>query len=331
MSEKFGLSSTDALIKTALEMALEDLIKYPWIVEHIYSKMIEVPILSSRYGYKEIAAAKDFYTNNKINMYMKVRQDKMEFPCITIALGRSYEDKNLSTLGDMSTEVLEYTPEEINKPISYIIPPTDLISYDPFTGIVEIPPTDSYKYISPNMVAIDPSTGEGYVIIDKGGVNGFIIRQGLSITFNKIAIIPQFLTYRVRMEKITSQETYNIGCHVHGDPAQLDFLFKLVKYALLRYREGLFERFGFDLGTITCSDMIDNNAFDIDNVFSKFITLSGQVDEYWVKSPARKWETIDFVDNSGDIPVSGIKILSNETDGNLEEDVWTTIKEDSEE
>jgi hypothetical protein len=155
--------------------------------------------------------------------------------------------------------------------------------------------------------------------------------EWVKLNFEKIAIAPQFLTYRAQMERIISQETYNIGCHVHGDPAQLVFLFSMVKYALLRYREGLFERFRFDLGTISSTDIMENEAFGADNVYSRFITLSGQVEEYWVKSPFRKWEAIDFIDrgDAGGVPVSGIKILSNLTDGDQKNDVWTTIKDSS--
>jgi uncharacterized protein YaaQ len=328
---KIGLSSTDALIKVAIELALEDLVKYPWIIDQMYSQFVENPILASRYGSKEIAAAKDFYKNNKITFLMKLRDDKVDFPCVTIAMGKSYEDKNLSTFADLSPEVIDYTPEEINKPINYVIPATDILSYDPLTGIMEIAEVDNYNYIGENMLAVDPLTGDAFVIIEKAGVQGFRIETGLTIGFTKVAIAPQFRTYRARMERIITQETYNIGCHVHGDQAQLSFLFNLVKYALLRYREGLFERFNFDLSTLSFSDSLENSAFGADNVYSRFITISGQVEEYWVKSPFRKWEVVDFIDKDetgGEAP--GIKIISNKDDGDLENDVWTTI-DDTEE
>lgn len=329
--QRFGLSTTDALIKTAIELAVDDLKANPWIIEHMYSAYVENPILEKKYGYKEIARAKEFLLNNKIHFFMKHRMDKMEFPCITISLGSSTEDKSLSTLGDVSTSVIEYAPEEINRPISYIIKPTNLLSYDPETGIIEISENENYRYIEPNMSAVDPATGNGYTILGKGGVNGFLIQTDLDIAFDQVAIIPQYLTYRARMEKIISQENYSIGCHTHGDPAQMIFLFNLVKYALLRYREGLFEHFRFDLGTISSTDMIKNDAFEADNVYSRFITLSGQVEEYWVKTPFRKFESVDIADFDNGLRVSGLKIISNQTAGDLEEDLWTTIDEEEEE
>jgi len=297
----------------------------------MFSSFIENPILNKKYGWKEVARAKEFLLNNKINYYMKHRHDKMDFPCITIALGQSNEDKSLSTLGDVSTGVIDYNPSEIDKPIPYIIKPTNLLSYDPLTGIIEIGPNENYIYIEENMSAVDPATGNGYTILGKAGDNGFEIAKDLTINFDQIAVVPQYLTYRARMEKIISQETYNIGCHVSGDPAQMIFLFSLVKYALLRYREGLFEQYRFDLGTISSSDMIKNDAFEADNIYSRFVQLSGQVEEYWVKTPFRKFETVDMADTKDGLRGSGIKIIGNLTAGNPAEDVWTTIEDDEDE
>lgn len=326
---KYGLSTTDALIKTAIELAIEDLRKNPWIIEHLFASFMENPILSKKYGYKEVARAKEFLLNNKIHFYQKHRIDNMEFPCVTIALGKSSEDSQLATLGDLSHFVQDYKPEEINRPIPFVIKPTILVSYDPDTGIMEIPQNDSYNLVQPNMSVINPETGVGYKIIDKAGEQGFLIQQDLEIDWEKVAVIPQYLTYRARQERIISQESYNVGCHTHGDPSTTLFLYSLVKYALLRYREGLFEQYNFQLGTLSATDTIQNDSFGADNVYSRFITLSGQVEEYWIKTPFRKLESLEFIDKSGQVPISGIKILSDKADGEAH-DLWATV-EDSEE
>ena len=324
----YGLSTTDALIKTCIELAVDDLKKNPWILESLYSPYIENPILAQKYGYKELERAKDFL-NNKIHFYQKHRKDNMEFPCVTISLSQTSEDTGLSTLADLSTEVVEYDPEQINRPISFIIKPTQILSYDPLTGIMEIPENENYKFISSGMGAVNPETGDGYAIIEKAGNQGFRIEQGLDLDWEKVAVVPQYLTYRARMERIVTKEQYSIGCHAHGDPALTLFLYNLVKYALLRYREGLFEHYNFQLGTISATDTIENDAFQADNVYSRFITLSGQVEEYWVKTPFRKWEAIDFIDK--DSALFGIKIISNK-DAGTPEDLWVTVEcEDQEE
>lgn len=81
--------------------------------------------------------------------------------------------------------------------------------------------------------------------------------------------------------------------------------------------------------------MIKNDAFGQDNIYSRFIILSGQVEEDWLKTPFRVWEAVDFVEKGEAMdPGVGIKIMSNENtiDGSDEDDndLWETIDVDNE-
>lgn len=320
----------DVIIKTAIELGLEDLRKNEWIVEDIFSEFIENPLLAQKYGMKEIEAAKEFIRNNKIHIFMAHRLDKEEFPCVTIALGESNEDKSLSTLGDQSIDIEEYDPSEIGKPIPWIIKPFEPISYDEDTGTMVIPKNDSFKYVSAGMLLVNSENGNAWTIKGKKAGNKILLAEGTEIDGNKFAIAPKYSGYRARRERIISQENYSIGCHVSGTPANLLFLFAFVKYSLLRYREGLLEHNNFQLSNIACTDMIKNQHFQTDNIYSRFIQLSGQAEESWIKTPYRKIEAVDLYDSQNQI--TGIKILSNEdTDEDSEEaenDLWITISDD---
>ena len=328
-----GIFQGDLIIKAAIELSLEDMRKNPWVIDDVFSSLIENPILKDRYGLKEVQKAREFIMNNQIPIYMKNRLDKQEFPCITISIGESREDDSLSTLGDTSVCFDDYDPMSIGKPIKFLVPPFNVVSYDKDTGIVEVPEdVEEYKYIDRGMIAVDPETGGGYIISGKAGSNGFQIAVGSELSGGQLAIIPQYAMYRARRERAISQESYNIGCHVEGDPATLIFLHSVVKYALYRYREGLLEYQNFQLSRLSSTDMIKHSAFDIENVYSRFIQLRGQVEESWVKSPQRFIEAIDIIDRQGeDFLKAGLKVLSNE-DATPEYDnecsPWTTIDED---
>jgi hypothetical protein len=322
----------DIVIKTAIELALEDMRKNPWLIIDCFSSLIENPLLKEKYGIAEAHRAKEFILNNNIPVYLKGRIDKQEFPCVTIAIGPSDESDELATLGDLSTEIETLYPENINQPIKYIIPPFNIISYDKETGIIEIP-TDvqDYRYISEGMVAVDPSTGNGLIILDKGGENGFKVAVGSTLPSGTLGIVPQYQMYRARRERAISKETYNIGCHSQGDPSTLIFLFSVVKYGLFRYRESLLEHENFQLSSLSATDMIKNDAFDVENVYSRFIVLRGQVEEYWIKAPKRVIESIDFSENIGTSsdPVLefGIKILSQAAPEEYagDDELWVTV------
>lgn len=321
----------DTIIKTAIELALEDLRKNSWILDDIFSAFIENPYLKQKYGYSEIARAREFLLNNKIHTYLRHRIDGQEMPCVTISIGNANEADDLATLGDLHHEVVDLTPDYIGKPLSYIIPPFDIVSYDPDTGIVEMPETPDYKYIAKDMVAVNITNGKGYIVKGKGGENGFVISTDLDLDVGQFAIIPRYQIYQARRERIWSKEVYNIGCHAHGDPSLTLFLYAIVKYALLRYREGLLEYQNFELSSLQVTDFIKNDAFNMENVYSRFIILQGQVEETWLKQPHRIIENVDIAPVDDD-DNAGIQILSNEVtivDSEEDEnDVWKTIKEE---
>ena len=322
-----SIFSGDVIIKLAVELGLEDLRNNTWIVDDIFSDFIDNPLLAQKYGQKEIQNAKDFILNNKIHVVMAHRLDKEEFPSVTIAMGSSNEDKSLATLGDQDIDVVDYDPEDIEKPISWVVQPFNIVSYNAETGIVTMPKLDAFKYINEGMLLVDTATGDAWAINSKKAGNKIQITAGSDLgDAQKFGIAPKYRGYRARRERIISQESYSIGCHIHGDPSNLLFLFAFVKYALLRYREGLLEHNNFQLSTLNCSEMVKNNSFQAENVFSRFITLTGQAEESWIKTPYRKIEAVDMYDS--ETQTTGIKIISQEIDANSEEalnDLWVTI------
>jgi hypothetical protein len=329
-TDTIGIFQGDIIVKSAIELALEHLRDNPWVLEDIFRSLLENPILSRKYGMKEINRAKEFILNNNIPIYMVNRIDTQEFPCITIAVGASQEDKSAATLGDMSVMIEEYSPSDIQQTIPFIVPPFVPTSYDINTGIVEMDPSVvEYKYIGTGMVVIETSTGRGFIINGKSGVNGFQIAVGSEINASELAIIPQYAVFRGRRERAISQESYNIGCHVQGDPSTLIFLYSVVKYALFRYREGLLEANNFQLSNLSSTPIIHDDSFGVENVYSRGITLSGQVEESWVKTPYRVIEAVDLIDNSSTTGYTqGVQIVSQTGPAELStsEDLWITIK-----
>lgn len=334
MSDINGIFQGDLIIKTAVELAIEDMRKNPWLIEDVFSSLLENPILNKRYGAKEIARAKEFILNNKIDIYMHHRLDKMNYPCVTISIGQSTEDKALATLGDQSVAFEDFDANEIGKPIKYLVAPFKATSYDKDTGILEIPTTiEEYRYLGEGMLLADPKTGNAWTILGKAGENGIQIAAGTKLPKGELCVIPRYHAYKARRERAISQEQYNIGCHVHGDPSTLLFLFAVVKYGLFRYREGLLENNNFQLSNLTCTDMIKNDNMAEENVYSRWITISGQVEESWIKSPRRYIEAIDLNDPDrakDDAFSSGIKILSKDAPKNIEEqdDIWVTTDQE---
>jgi hypothetical protein len=305
---------SDLIIKAAVELGLEDIRNNLWLIDDILGDVINNTYLREKYGQKQVSACKEWFKNNQVEVYMENRNDRDKLPCVTISLGSSQEKDDRKTMADQSTESVILLPSEINKPIGYVIKPFDFISYDNSTGLVAVPAGTNLTTVAPGMILVDPQTGKGYIISDVT-LEGIIIEASLgAISPAQAGVVPQFQFYKARIEHTFFQETYNIGCHAHGDPQAVLWLHSIVLYSLLRYREGLFEANGFSESVLANSDLSSNPAYTGpggEQAYSRYITLSGLVENSWIKSPRRFIESVALREKVTDGYLGGIKILSN--------------------
>lgn len=304
--------SGDVVIKLAVEQGLADIRANPYLIDNIMGQFKD-PALAT-YGQKEIDRCKEWVLNNKIEVLLRYRLDKDEFPCVTIALNSSSELEDMKHLADTSTESVILMPSDINKPISYVVKPFVPTEFDINSGFVGIPSSaKNTQAIRAQMILVNLSTGDGYIIIDiaEGGI---LIESGLNITASSFAIVPRYPFYEAKVEHSFFRETYTLGCHVHGDPSTLLWLHAITAYCLLRYKESLLEARGFTQTTISSSDIAPNQHMSQpggENIFSRFVTLSGMVENSWIKSPQRIAEGIEFAEKIPDSESlkAGIKII----------------------
>lgn len=254
-------------------------------------------MLSSIYGQKEIENAKKWFAENEVSVFLPHRMDLEKLPCVTIAIGSNMEDRSLARLADLTSIVETLQPTQVGKTVPYIISPFEYTSYDQATGFFEVPESINLLIIQPNMAVINPLTGVGFLITSKTN-NGFFITPGTAINFSTIAIIPEYRIYKARREIATFQESISLGCHVHGDPNALLWLYSIMMYGLLRYREGLIESRNFQISNLQSTDTIRNDGFQSygENVYSRFITITGQVENTWIKAPKSIIESINIIE-----------------------------------
>lgn len=323
----------DVIIKTAIEQGLEDMRENVWLLDDVLSQFTQEEALKTKYGQKEIDAAKEWFLNNNISVYLQHRIDKDSLPAVIIGLGSSVEMEDMKHMGDLSSQVETLMPSQIGKPIPYVVKPFTPEGYDDDQGLVFVPSEVDLSIISPGMILVDPSNGNGYEIlgIKPGAIE---IAPNLNLDASKLAVVPKYQIYRVRREHTFFSESYTIGCHVHGDVAPLLWLHAIVCYILLRYRESLLEGRSFTQSKISSSDLMQNQDFSVagaENVYSRYITLTGQVENSWLKSPKRVIESVILASEptKQDGFSGGIKIISQDAPDFLdsENEPWTTIGE----
>lgn len=285
----------DVFFRRIIELTLNDIRENDWLLDDILSDFVLDPMLSGIYGQKEINNAKKWFQDNEISVFLPHRMDLEKMPCVTISIGSNSEDKSLARLADTTPFVETYDASDIGKTIQYVVEPFTIVSYEQITGLIEVPESVDLTTVQPGMVVVNPTNGTGYVIVKKDAA-GIYIAEGTALTAIQVGILPQYMIYRARREIATFQERITIGCHVHGDPNSLLWLYSIMMYGLLRYREGALESRNFQLSNIETSDMVRNQNWESigENVYSRFITISGQVENTWVKAPKRIIESINL-------------------------------------
>ena len=331
-----GIFQGDIIIKTMIELGIQDMRANPWLLDHMLFELTANPYYSQKYGTAQVNSCKEWFANNEIDIVMNGRKDRDRYPCVTIEMGPSSEKSDMKSMADLSAEKIVLMPTTVGKTIPYVIPAFTIVGYDIGSGYIQIPSNIDLTKIAIGMTIVDPLSSTGYVINDIDG-GGVYINPGTTISVNSFAILPSKPFFEARIEHAFMQESYKIGCHSHGDPQVMLWLHSIVLYSIFRYRESLLEACGF-AESIVSSGGVENNG-DVEAEWSRYINLSGQVENSWVKSP-RRFVEVAILKGKPVTPtpanptgyVGGIKIISNldSEEGVIDEanEVWTTIADD---
>jgi hypothetical protein len=328
-----SLFQGDVIIKTAVELGIEDLRKNPWLISHMLSDLVDIRYVKEKYGQAQIDACKEWLANNNIDIYMRDVRDKDRLPCVTIGVDASNEKVDMKFMADQSTKDVVLLPQEINKPLPYMVPPFVPTGYNMATGEISVPDSVPLTIVIAGMILVNPENGQGFEIL---GVtdDAILIEPNLAFEASQLGVLPHFRYYKARVEHTFFQESYAIGCHAHGDAQNAIWLHNIVLYSLLRYRESLLEANGFAESVINNFPLQPNPNYSGpggEEAWMRRITLTGQVENSWVKSPRRFIEVATFSKKVDNEYIGGIRILGNLNNNNNiipeDENIWYTAED----
>jgi hypothetical protein len=326
-----GIFQGDVIIKAMIDLSIDEMRKNPWLLDNAFDSLKVIPYISDKYGQANINAAKEWFANNKIDVYLRPRDDQDQMPFVSVFPAGSTEKVEMKTMGDMSPEKILLLPNEIGKPIPYIVKPFTPTGYNPSTGVVTLDPnTPGLNAVNPGMVLVNPENGNGY-IIENTLSGGIIIEPGIEISATQLAVVPKHQFYEARIKHTFNQENYSIGCYAHGDPQNLIWLHTIVYYAIMRYRQTLLEGNGFAESVVSSGEVTEDPNYPGakgEKAYVRFINITGQVEQSWIDAPKRFIENLEFQKGRGDLATAGIKIVSNEKSPaflDTANDSWATI------
>lgn len=330
-----GMFPTDVFIKTLLEESIDNIKKNLWLLDHILWDFTHNEFLRTKYGQKQVDAAKEWFATNNINVFHQYVKDKEKFPCIVLTLGSSVEHQEYRTLSDVSQETVGLTPMEVGQKIPYVVLPFIPYGYDPATGEVGVPEGIDIGPVSPGMVLLNPITGNGTPVLSINGQN-IMIQPNVQLDASQLGVIPQFRFFQSRLGRSFFQENWSITCATN-DMSTLLWLHTVVIYSLLRYREFMEHNGILEITNLSSTDIFnaDFSNAEGEEIYCRQISVSNKVEQKFVRGLHKKIESVILRDtNPAAVTVAdphgfvgGIRIVSNLTTPALEQNdtTWYTI------
>jgi len=289
LTQIVGIHQSDVIIRSALEVALADIRANPWLLDYVFASLPQDSLTWKQYGEKDVAEAKKWFLSTQVDVSVLPTFNESKWPKITIELMDSSEVQPEASIGDVN-----YTPIEQNDSSWPALneQPITPVSYVPSTGIVKLG-ADPEFFIFPGMFLVD-RVGQPHEIIEVIDTKTFKIDPGTVADLSRSNIKSKRPAWNVAVESASFKETYRIGVHVQNEPSSLIWLHSIVVFALQRYKQILMEARGLERTTFGSSQVGRDERFDAENIFSRYISLSGYVRHFWPKAVSRTIDGMEF-------------------------------------
>lgn len=289
-----GIHLTDLIIEATIRDGLLFLKQNPTVVDDIFSPLTRT-YNQRKYGQAEIDKIKEMLQTKNIAVVHSFHAAAAQSPCFSIQLGAEGEAKERANLSDFEEDV----QEPITDLDSLIRVPvfTPLLS-DPISGRITVADGVDLSTCNAGYIFVDADGDESVVqrgISNDPGNKFFFIPKGVTPNISGDCFIKTFLSYTQHEEKgDTSAINILIGCHTK-DALLTKYLYIILKYIMKSRKKDLIKR-GLINSSFQGSDFTRDLHYEGDQVYTRFFTISGQVDDTWESEDV---ELIDNVDIEG--------------------------------
>jgi len=324
-----GVFQSDVLIRAAIIAGIDEIRQKPWLLDYVFSWLPNDPLTSKTYGAKELQEAKNWFLSTEVAVVMAYRTDQPQLPCIGIELVESTEAH--ATIGDVHYETSEdVAANEVAIEPDKIVGPFTPKAYDIETGIVTMPDNQSTAKVFAGMYIFDTVANRGYQISEVLSDQTFKLDDGTKANFTNCYIAGRDAFWTIPLYSMVFRESYRMRCFVTASPIHLSFLYSVLLFVLMRGKKDLLEARGFENFTIAGSGFagaqMPNNP---EMIFTRDITVTGIVRQYWPGNPGRKLDGIlvdSSIMDSGKSP-NGIAEFVSEQGWELEDDQFGALRE----
>jgi len=274
----------DLVIESILRDGFEDLKANPTRIDELFAQL-NFAYAARKNGTQEIDRIRNLLTgvdNQEIAIVHSFHSAEAKPPSISIQLGHMSEDKQLARLQDFE--------ESFSEPLSTIelaslVKIASLLpdAYDSLTGKVSVPDSVDVSLIFPSYIFVDGASVEHIVRPGVSNVDGnkfFFLPVQTSVDIGSPGSIKSQLTEKiVEVRSITDDVSILLG--VHSKEALLTkYLFMITQFILASRKDDLIARC-FIVSTMSGSDFRKDMEYQGDQVFNRFLTIYGKVEQSW--------------------------------------------------
>lgn len=281
------------IIESILRAGQTSVRRDPSLIPDVFSDLTQ-PYLAKKYGQKEINKIQNLM-NKDIPIVHAFSPTTADIPCISIQLLSSREPEKEQALNDYIGSP-SFPMDALQLAQEVIVANITALSYDPLSGAIYLPDSVDLTNVYVGSVFHDVAGNDFSIlggIVDEDGMKQIVIDMNQTVELSGLTLIKSFVntndyTQRINVER----ETLLLGIHTK-DPLQTVYLYTLVKYFLEARKGDLIDR-GFDIPNYESSDFTRNMDYEADMVFSRFITVTGRIENRWLSEKVIPIEQIEL-------------------------------------
>jgi len=290
-----SLHFPELIIESIIRESLATLRRDTSTLNHLLSVFTE-DYISKKYGQEEIEKLKKIIQTRDIAVVHALAEVAARENSISIQLASENEATNLAAIDDFvdDEEVPFDTTEDIASQIK--VSNVTITSYDEISGIAYIDDaddlTDAYAFMM-----YEDSNGVEFEILglvkDTGNKQLFFAPYS-EIDYSGDGMIKSVFDYKqFESRGVRTQVTITIGIHTKN-ALLTKYIYQLVKFFIVSHKKELIER-NFINATFSGSDFSRNTQYMADHVFTRFLTITGQVEDEWRSDQVIPIESAEIV------------------------------------
>jgi hypothetical protein len=288
---------SELIVESVIREGLTALRRDPTLVPDLFGDLLS-PYLASKYGQKELNKIQEFFTTgNEISVVHSFNLVSANTPCISIQLLDNPEEEGRAKLDDFEADLQTPITDPEDLAALVLVDSIQVDEYDPLSGRVLVDDATDLSDIRAGNIFVDADDEEFQIqggVVDTPGYKQLILLKGLDPNISGPCFIKSQINFtQTEVRGVMERERLILGVHTK-EPLLTKYLYVALKYILLSRKKFLIER-GFQNTTYSGSDFTRNLEYPGDQVFSRFLTMNGLVENSWTSDKVQPITAIDTV------------------------------------